>query len=361
MGMEEGVPIESGMITRRIEGAQKAVESQNFEARKHLLEYDDVMNKQREAVYGTRKQLLEGVEQKELILEDYVAGIVSNILDEFAPESKHPDQWDLTGLKQKLAEHFGFNAETEGIAFDTLNRHELGDTLFDKLKEKYELKEEIIGSQGMRYHERMIMLSVLDGLWKDHLLNMDHLKEGIGLRGYGQQDPLVAYKKESFDMFEAMMTRFQEDTVRYLFMMQIVGPDGQPITRPIQQQPVQQTLPAQPLPHPAQQPLPELNGHGAPPVPQPQHVQSPAPKQTWRPMPVGETRTTIDEIEREFARKKKKELEQARAASSNGSGATHVEQRRTGEKVGRNDPCPCGSGQKFKKCHGKDFAGGDGD
>jgi preprotein translocase subunit SecA len=196
---------------------------------------------------------------------------------------------------------------------------------------------------------------------------MDHLKEGIGLRGYGQQDPLVAYKKESFDMFEAMMTRFQEDTVRYLFMMQIVGQDGQPITRPIQQQPVQQTLPAQP--HSAQQPLQELNGHGAPPVPLPQHVQSPAPKQTWRPMPVGqtraaetgapETRTTIDEIEREFARKKKKELEQARAAGSNGHGATQVEQRRTGEKVGRNDPCPCGSGLKYKKCHGKD--GGDGD
>src|SRR5882757_1533810 len=353
MGMDEGVPIESGMITRRIEGAQKAVESQNFEARKHLLE---------------------GVEQKELILEDYVAGIISNILDEFAPESKHPDQWDLAGLKQKLMEHFGFNAETEGIAFDTLNRHELGDTLFDKLKEKYELKEQIIGSQGMRYHERMIMLSVLDGLWKDHLLNMDHLKEGIGLRGYGQQDPLVAYKKESFDMFEGMMTRFQEDTVRYLFMMQIVGQDGQPITRPIQQQPVQQALPAQPL----QQPLPELNGHGVPPVPQPQHVQSPAPKQTWRPMPVGdtrtpdvrsgdvrnpetrggETRTTIDEIEREFARKKKRELEQARAASTNGNGAAPVEQRRTGEKVGRNDPGPCGSGLKSKKCHGKDSGDG---
>ena len=116
----------------------------------------------------------------------------------------------------------------------------------------------------MRYHERMIMLSVLDGLWKDHLLNMDHLKEGIGLRGYGQQDPLVAYKKESFDMFEGMMTRFQEDTVRYLFLMQIVGPDGQPITRPIQQQPqrMQQAPPPQPLPRPAQQPLPEVNGHG---------------------------------------------------------------------------------------------------
>jgi preprotein translocase subunit SecA len=361
MGMDEGVPIESGMITRRIEGAQKAVESQNFEARKHLLEYDDVMNKQREAVYGTRKQLLEGVEQKELILEDYVAGLISNFLNEYAPESQHPDQWDVASIKQKLMEHFGFNAETEGIDFATLNRHELGDTLFDKLKEKYELKEQIIGSQAMRYHERMIMLSVLDGLWKDHLLNMDHLKEGIGLRGYGQQDPLVAYKKESFDMFEGMMTRFQEDTVRYLFMMQIVGADGQPITRAPQQQPqptMQQAPPPPQLPRATQQPLPEANGYGGQPVPLPQHVQSPAPKQTWRPAPVGDaptgTRTSIDEIEREFARKKKKELEQARAAGSNGHGATHVEQRRTGEKVGRNDPCPCGSGLKFKKCHGKD-------
>jgi preprotein translocase subunit SecA len=368
MGMEEGVPIESGMITRRIEGAQKAVESQNFEARKHLLEYDDVMNKQREAVYGTRKQLLEGVEQKELILEDYVAGLISTILNEFAPESQHPDQWDVAGIKQKLMEHFGFNAETEGIAFDTLNRHELGDTLFDKLREKYELKEQIIGAQGMRYHERMIMLSVLDGLWKDHLLNMDHLKEGIGLRGYGQQDPLVAYKKESFDMFEGMMGRFQEDTVRYLFMMQIVGPDGQPITRPVQQAP--QQLPVRqappPMPLPAAQPLPEGNGRRGQPVPE--HVQSPTPKQTWRPMPVSEaptgtrtpeTRTSIDEMEREFARKKKKELEQARSAGSNGHGATQVEQRRTGEKVGRNDPCPCGSGLKYKKCHGKDGNEGD--
>jgi preprotein translocase subunit SecA len=189
----------------------------------------------------------------------------------------------------------------------------------------------------------------------------------------------VAYKKESFDMFEGMMTRFQEDTVRYLFMMQIVGPDGQPITRPLQQAPqqpaMQQTPPQQAQPLPAAQPLPQANGHGGQPVPRPQHVQSPAPKQTWRPTPVGdtrtpesratpetrtpETRTTIDEIEREFARKKKKELEQARAAGSNGHGATHVEQRRTGEKVGRNDPCPCGSGLKFKKCHGKDGADGD--
>ncbi len=134
---------------------------------------------------------------------------------------------------------------------DTLNRHELGEAIFERLKEKYEMKEAILGSHTMRLHERMVMLSVLDGLWKDHLLSMDHLKEGIGLRGYGQQDPLVAYKKESFDMFEAMMGRFQEDTVRFLFLMQIVGPDGQPITELPRRQAPEITSQSVPEPAPA--------------------------------------------------------------------------------------------------------------
>ncbi len=232
MGMEEGVPIESRMISNRIEAAQKAVESQNFEARKHLLEYDDVMNKQREAVYGLRRQLLEGLDQKELIVEDYVANLLSDLLDEYLPEKVHPDQWNVDELKVKLTEQFGIDLAAEGINMHELTRHEIGETLFEKLKDRYTAKEQFIGESQMRFHERMIMLSVLDGLWKDHLLNMDHLKEGIGLRGYAQQDPLVAYKKESFDMFEGMMGRFQEDTVRYLFLMQIVGPDGQPVAVP---------------------------------------------------------------------------------------------------------------------------------
>ncbi len=229
LGMEEGVPIESRMISNRIEAAQKAVEAQNFESRKHLLEYDDVMNKQREAVYGLRRQLLEGVEQRELILEDYVGGILSSALDEFAPEDKHPDQWNIKALDDRLMGQFGLSFETSGIKPLELARHELGDEIFEKLKEDYEAKEKILGAETMRYHERMVMLSVIDGLWKDHLLSMDHLKEGIGLRGYAQQDPLVAYKRESFDMFEAMMLKFQEDTVRFLFRMQIIGPDGQPV------------------------------------------------------------------------------------------------------------------------------------
>ena len=232
MGMEEGVPIESGMISRRIEAAQKAVEAQNFESRKHLLEYDDVMNKQREAVYGLRHGLLEGIDQRELVTEDYVANLLSTILDETAPERVHPDQWDTATLRQKLKDQFGLDVDADGIHPEELSRKDLGDAIFDNLRDRYAAKEEVIGSAGMRYHERVIMLSVLDGLWKDHLLNMDHLKEGIGLRGYGQQDPLVAYKRESFDMFEGMMTRFQEDTVRYLYLMQIIGPDGKPIPLP---------------------------------------------------------------------------------------------------------------------------------
>jgi len=341
MGMEEGVPIESRMISKRIEAAQKAVESQNFEARKHLLEYDDVMNKQREAVYGLRRQLLEGLDQKELIVEDYVANLLSDLLDEYTPEKQHPDQWNFDGLKTKLTEQFGFDLNAEVSNQDELTRHELGETIFEKLKQRYEAKEQIITDKAMRFHERMIMLSVLDGLWKDHLLNMDHLKEGIGLRGYGQQDPLVAYKKESFEMFEEMMGRFQEDTVRYLFLMQIVGPDGQPVVIPSQPR---REIPAAP-PVASADVLPPAggsasNGHKAPaPAALPGRAPSAAPT------------TTIDAIEREFQRKKQRELEHARMAGG-GENGTEVAQRRSGDKVGRNDPCPCGSGKKYKKCHG---------
>jgi preprotein translocase subunit SecA len=329
LGMEEGVPIESRMISNRIEAAQKAVEAQNFESRKHLLEYDDVMNKQREAVYGLRRQLLEGVEQRELILEDYVGGILSTALDEFAPENLHPDQWNVKGLDEKLLDQFGLKLSAVGINARELSRHELGDAIFDRLKEEYAAKEKILSTDTMRYHERMVMLSVIDGLWKDHLLAMDHLKEGIGLRGYAQQDPLVAYKRESFDMFEAMMAKFQEDTVRFLFRMQILGPDGNPIaTAPEPRKPI----PAAPPVASADTPL----------------SRDGAPREIA--IPTRQPSTTIDALEKEFHRKKQRELEAATRAGS-GDGA-QAAQRRTGEKVGRNDPCPCGSGKKYKKCHG---------
>ncbi|HEY0796532.1 MAG TPA: preprotein translocase subunit SecA [Acidisarcina sp.] len=345
LGMEEGVPIESGLISRRIEAAQKAVEAQNFESRKHLLEYDDVMNKQREAVYGLRRQLLEGVEQKELV-EDYVGNIISTLLEEYAPEKQHPDQWNLTGLKERMAGQFGVNLETADTAageadLANLSRHELGEELFNRLKSQYDAKESIIGSDAMRYHERMVMLSVLDGLWKDHLLSMDHLKEGIGLRGYAQQDPLVAYKRESFDMFEAMMNRFQEDTVRFLFLMQIVGPDGQPMQAI---RPTGVVPPAPPVDSAALPPPSATNGNGRLPS-----GSKPPSESRSIPIPVRAPTTTIDQLEADFQRKKKRELEQARMA---GGGLPEVSQRRAGEKVGRNDPCPCGSGKKYKKCHG---------
>jgi preprotein translocase subunit SecA len=299
-------------------------------------------------VYGLRQQLLEGLDQKELILEDYVANLLSAIMDAHAPEAMHPDQWDVNALKGQLAGQFGIDLEKEGIDVDTLGRHELGEAIFERLKEKYEMKEAILGSPNMRLHERMVMLSVLDGLWKDHLLSMDHLKEGIGLRGYGQQDPLVAYKKESFDMFEAMMGRFQEDTVRYLFLMQIVGPDGQPVTELPRRQAPEVT--SESIPEPARA-LPQgdpvtIQGNGAHAAPAAPPSRPPAV-----PVPVRAPSTTIDALEQEFQRKKKRELEQARMTGANGSSDAPA-QRRSGEKVGRNDLCPCGSGKKYKKCHG---------
>jgi preprotein translocase subunit SecA len=339
LGMEEGVPIESRMISKRIEAAQKAVEAQNFESRKHVLEYDDVMNKQREAVYGLRRQLMEGVDQKQLITEDYVSTILSNILDENAPEKSHPDEWKMDAIFSQVYDVFGakLNEGPGKIDVSQMNRHELGETIFETVRARYDVKEQILGAPAMRYHERIVMLSVLDGLWKDHLLAMDHLKEGIGLRGYAQQDPLVAYKKESFEMFEAMMMQFQQDTARHLFRMQIIGPDGQPIET-VEQMPQRVSQPSS-LSPPVQQrlPMPGQNGEG----------QAHAPV----PIPTRAPSTTIDELEREFARKKKRELEQARAAGA-GESTNGSRPRVTGEKVGRNDPCPCGSGKKYKKCHG---------
>ncbi len=348
LGMEEGVPIESGMISRRIEAAQKAVESQNFESRKHVLEYDDVMNKQREAVYGLRRQLMEGVDQKQLITDDYLSTILSNVLDENAPEKAHADEWKLEALFSQIYDLFGAHLENE-IDATQLNRHELGEAIFEKLRARYDVKEQILSAPQMRYHERIVMLSVLDGLWKDHLLAMDHLKEGIGLRGYAQQDPLVAYKRESFEMFEGMMMRFQEDTARHLFRMQILAPDGTPIESADQLVRAQ----AQAAALQAQQELAAGNAtNGLPPLSPAQNanvpVHQPAPVSNRAPS------TTIDALEREFQKKKQRELEHARSASSATAETNGTAPRRAGEKVGRNDLCPCGSGKKYKKCHGAD-------
>jgi preprotein translocase subunit SecA len=244
------------------------------------------------------------------------------LLDVHASVKTHPADWDIKGLKDAIFTRFGVDILAEGIKPETLSRQELGDAIFEKLKERYDAKEKLIGPDAMRYHERMIMLSVLDQLWKDHLLNMDHLKEGIGLRGYGQKDPLVEYKRESFDMFETMMQRFQEDTSRYLYLMQI-------ITRNDASAAAAGGSPGQnggPALHPA-----GSDGNGNRP-------------------PRGVT-TSVDDLEESFQRRKRRELEQARMA---GAGDRQPVQRvvRTSAKVGRNDPCPCGSGKKYKKCCG---------
>jgi preprotein translocase subunit SecA len=329
LGMEEGVPIESRMITRRIEAAQKAVEGQNFESRKHLLEYDDVMNKQRVAVYGLRRRLLEGLDQKDLIIEDYVSGILGDLIQQYCPEKAHADDWDLKGLKEAVFTKFGVDIYAEGVKPEEMSRQEIGDTVFDKLKERYDAKEKLIGADAMRYHERTIMLSVIDAQWKDHLLSMDHLKEGIGLRGYGQHDPLVEYKKESFDMFEDMMQRFQEETVRILYLMQILErpPDSGTMLGGSAEGPSGQGPEAG---------VPSLitGGRGG-----------------GNGRPSRQIATSVDDIEEAFQRKKKRELEQARMA---GAGDMQTVQQivRSGEKIGRNDPCPCGSGKKYKKCCG---------
>ena len=320
------------MITRRIEAAQKAVEGQNFEARKHLLEYDDVMNKQRTAVYGLRRRLLEGLDQKDLIIEDYASAILGEMLEKFCPAKAHADDWDLKGLKDAIYARFGVDFYAEGVKPETMNRAELGDAIFETLKKRYDEKEKLIGADAMRYHERMIMLSVIDAQWKDHLLSMDHLKEGIGLRGYGQHDPLVEYKRESFDMFEEMMQRFQEETVRYLYLMQILErPPDSATQRPS-----------------ALSQRPEGSSEQAPGASVPSVITGGRGGGNGR--PPRQIATSVDEIEEAFQRKKKRELEQARMA---GAGDMQVQQIvRSGEKIGRNDPCPCGSGKKYKKCCG---------
>ena len=236
----------------------------------------------------------------------------------------HPADWDIKGLKDAIFTRFGVDILAEEVKPETLNRQELGDAIFDKLKGRYDAKEKMIGPDAMRYHERMIMLSVLDQQWKDHLLNMDHLKEGIGLRGYGQKDPLVEYKRESFDMFEAMMQRFQEDTVRYLYLMQIIGGVSQAGGPPDQDQ----------------------GGPAGVPV-----VRSGGGTDGNGKRPPRTVATSMDDLEEAFQRRKRRELEQARMA---GAGDRQPVQRvvRSGAKIGRNDPCPCGSGKKYKKCCG---------
>jgi preprotein translocase subunit SecA len=282
LGMEEGVPIESRFVSKQIENAQKRVEGQNFSYRKHVLEYDDVMNKQREAVYGLRKQLLEGDDQKEYLL-GIGDEIMADLVAKHASEDKLAAEWDVEGLATSVLQQFGFDYRTEGIDPNELSSKALEDALVDKAHEKYNQKEAIIGAGAMRYHERMIMLQIVDSHWKDHLLAMDHLKEGIGLRGYGQRDPLVEYKRESYNLFVDLMSRIEDDTLRFLYLLQPI-----------------------------------------------------------------EEKKQAEQIER---RQRRQQLMMSNQGNGDGD-ASPRQVKRDSAKVGRNDPCPCGSGKKFKKCHG---------
>ena len=220
LGMTEGVPIESRLISSRIENAQKSVEAQNFDARKHLLEYDDVMNKQRETIYAIRRSALEGKDQR-----DYVLGIAEDVarelVDRYCAKELHPGQWNTTQFLAEMNSQFGIDAKAAGADPATLNHDQLSDAAAEAVQHRYEEKEKQFSPDLLRWLERRIILDVVDTQWKDHLLSLDHLKEGIGLRGYGQKDPLVEFKKEAFILFEDMMTRIDNETVRYLYHVQI--------------------------------------------------------------------------------------------------------------------------------------------
>jgi preprotein translocase subunit SecA len=303
LGMTEGVPIESKLISKRIENAQKAVEAQNFEARKHLLEYDDVMNKQRETIYGLRRSFLEGRDQKDFILERAEA-IANQLVETYCPREQHPDQWSITQFSNEVLNQFGFDPKTVGMDFATLNHDTLAEAMIEKMKLRYEEKEKLFGAQTLRWLERHILLDVVDGQWKDHLLTLDHLKEGIGLRGYGQKDPLVEFKKEAFILFDELMDRIDTEAVRFLFLVRPADP--------------QTAAPAE----------------GATPSPKP-------------PTPRGLSQFSPEEMERRQRRQQQQLQFQTGPAQ-----AEAPKPVRAAAKVGRNDPCPCGSGKKYKKCHG---------
>jgi preprotein translocase subunit SecA len=227
IGMEEGTPIEHKMVSRAIERAQRQVEGQNFSIRKHLLEYDDVMNKQRESVYKLRQDILHGKDMKDYINE-LIETLVDWAMDTHTNKEQSPDDWDVEGFQKAIGAQFGLDIETLGIDWDTINHVELREKVLKTMKDAYEDKEKILGIERMREFERVIMLQIIDTQWKDHLLGMDYLKEGIGLRGYGQRDPLVEYKKESFDMYQAMMDRIEDETIRYLFLLRPVKEEELP-------------------------------------------------------------------------------------------------------------------------------------
>jgi preprotein translocase subunit SecA len=332
LGMEEDVPIESRLISKRIAAAQKAVEAQHFASRKHVLEYDDVMNKQRQAVYSMRRQLLEGENQKERIM-DIVRGIIGSFIDLNCPENSRYDQYDLTGLQTGLLNQFGAKVELDQLT--GLNRRDIEQKITDLLMERYDEKERMIGPENLRHAERIIMLNVVDNQWKDHLLSMDHLKEGIGLRGYGQKDPLIEYKKESFTMFQDMMDRIEDETIKYLYFMRIEtggpgggGPGGGP-----------------PLPYPELGPDGDLVGDGEEEDEDEAELVAAHVQAQQR-----EAERSVLDLTRNIQRKKDREM--AELQFTGGEANSQPQTVSKPAKVGRNELCPCGSGKKYKRCHG---------
>ena len=332
LGMEEGVPIEHGMVTRAIERAQKQVEAQNFSVRKHLLEYDDVMNKQRESVYALRRELLDGqihiTEDEVVDTRGYLLTLAEELADatvaNYAPENADPESWDLDALETAVSEIYGFDDEDRSqIDFAGQTTEQMTDAVWAIAKAKYEKKEAILPDPAILHRvERDIMLQIVDAPWKDHLYSLDHLKEGIGLRGYGQRDPLVEYKKESFGLFQQMRDRVEEEMVRYLWRLTPMiggdaasadgadgGPTVPPLPRPVPRKPSPMTLNSPSAANAS--PFGAIRGGGA----------GAAVAEPPRP-----ARTGGDDAIRQV--------------------------KRDEPKVGRNDPCPCGSGKKFKKCHG---------
>jgi len=284
LGMEEGEPIEHKLVTRAIATAQKRVETHNYEIRKHLLEYDDVMNKQREIIYGMRRQILDGESQADTIAE-WIEDLGVLTLDAYAAEGAHPEDWDLGGLGEALYRQFDVRIPPARHA-EAVSRDGLAELVGAAVRERYADRERQLGPDLMRALERHEMLVVIDAQWKDHLLSIDHLKEGIGLRGYGQRDPLTEYKKEAFDLFQDMVERVKAAVVERLFKVQVVR--DAPMELP--------AMTAWTDARESRGELPTEPGRAGPP-----------PKRE-------PTRTP------------------------------------TGAKVGRNDPCPCGSGKKYKKC-----------
>ena len=271
LGMDDSMPIENKMVSKAIENAQKRVESQNFDIRKHLLEYDDVMNKQRTEIYAFRREILEGADTKQRLL-DMSEDVIDELVQVHCPGNRHADEWDVKGLQDSIFGTFDFTATDIPADLESLR-----DMLCSSAREHYEKREAEIGSDMMRYMERWMLLQVVDSQWKDHLLAMDHLKEGIGLRGYAQRDPLVEYKKEAFSMFGELSGRIANEVVMRLFRIQI-----------------------------------------------------------------------------QKNQEERVKTSQQRIAFNYNRGDSGPAQPVTkGGKTGRNEPCPCGSGKKYKKCCGK--------